>query len=214
MTTDEKAPIWKAGLILAGLAFVCTALVALTHSATKPRIAANAQAYLEASLKPVLGAIEYDGILSESTLTIPQPHDLPGKDAAIVYRVYADSRPVAALFVVTAMDGFSGSIKLLIGVDKDGVLSGVRALEHRETPGLGDKIDTDKSDWILSFATLSLNNPDRNLWAIKRDGGAFDQFTGATITPRSVVNAVKQTLVYFEENRDSVFAPVAGEQSD
>ena len=214
MNGTKKAPVWKAGLILAGLAFVCTALVAVTQSVTKPRIEANAQAYLEASLKPVLGAIEYDGILSESTLTIPQPHELPGKDAATVYRVYADSQPVAALFVVTAVDGFSGSIKLLIGIDKDGVLSGVRALEHRETPGLGDKIDLDKSEWILQFAAMSLNNPERSLWAIQRDGGDFDQFTGASITPRSVVNAVKQTLIFFEENRDLVFAPKAGEQGD
>lgn len=214
MNDARIAPIWRAGLILAVLAFVCTVLVAVTHSVTAPRIAANAQAYLEASLKPVLGTIPYDGKLSESTIVIPQPHDLPGKDAATVYRVYADASPVAALFVVTAMDGFSGPIKLLIGVDANGVLSGVRVLEHRETPGLGDKIEASKSDWILQFSKKSLVNPDRSLWAVKRDGGEFDQFTGASITPRSVVNAVKQTLLYFEENRDVVFRITMDQQSD
>lgn len=212
--SDSATPsIWKGGLILAVLAAVCTALVAITHSNTAPRIAANAQAYLEARLRPVLEGVAYDGKLSESTIEIPAPNELPGNGPVTVYRVYADAAPVAALFVVTAMDGFSGPIRLLIGVDSTGILTGVRVLEHRETPGLGDLIEETKSDWILQFARKSLENPDRATWAIKRDGGEFDQFTGASITPRSVVNAVKQTLLYFEENRDLVFAPAQEEST-
>jgi len=205
---DMKTPsIWTGGLILAALGAICTALVAITHSKTAPRIAANEQAYLEARLQPVLEGVAYDGQLSESTIEIPQPHELPGKSAVIVYRVYANAAPVAALFVVTAMDGFSGPIRLLIGIDATGTLTGVRVLEHRETPGLGDLIEESKSDWILQFARKSLQDPGRTKWAIKRDGGEFDQFTGASITPRSVVNAVAETLLYFEENRATVFAP-------
>lgn len=205
MSEPRKASIWTAGLILAALGAICTAIVALTHSTTAPRIAANEQAFLEASLKPVLGDVTYDGKLSESTIEIPPPHELPGKSAVTVYRVFADSKPVAALFVVTAMDGFSGPIKLLIGIDTNGTITGTRVLQHRETPGLGDLIDESKSDWILQFSGKSLHDPVRAEWAIKRDGGAFDQLTGASITPRSVVNAIKQTLVYFEANRDAVF---------
>jgi electron transport complex protein RnfG len=207
MSDTETRSIWTGGLILAVLAAICTALVAITHSTTAPRIAANEQAYLEARLQPVLGELAYDGKLSESTIVIPPPHNLPGNSAATVYRVYADDKPVAALFVVTAMDGFSGAIRMLVGVDADGVLTGVRVLEHRETPGLGDLIEESKSDWILQFSHKSLANPDQVLWAIKRDGGAFDQFSGASITPRSVVNAVRDTLVYFAESRELVFAP-------
>ena len=205
-SSDGNSRILSSGLILAALAAVCTALVAITHSATAPRIAANAQAYLEQSLKPVLEGIEYDGKLSESVLLIEAPHELPGNEDVMVYRVYADEKPVAALFVVTARDGFSGPIKLLIGLTSDGRISGVRVLEHRETPGLGDLIESSKSDWLMQFRRTSINFPQRQQWAIKRDGGVFDQLTGASITPRAVIKAIKETLIYFEANQDSVFA--------
>ena len=181
---------------------------AQTHSGTAPRIAANEQAYLEQSLQPVLQGIEYDGKLSESTTSISPPHNLPGNEDVPVYRVYAGGKPVAALFVVRAMDGFSGPIRLLIGIDNAGTLTGVRVLEHRETPGLGDLIESDNSDWILQFNGKSLTSPESVKWAIKRDGGDFDQLTGASITPRSVVKAIKETLDYYSENRDRVFAEV------
>lgn len=203
----ETAPSsWTSGMILAGLAAICTALVAITHNVTSPRIAANAQAYLEQSLQPVLQGIEYDGKLSESTTIISPPHNLPGNEDVPIYRVYAGGEPVAALFVVRAMDGFSGPIRLLIGIDANGTLTGVRVLEHRETPGLGDLIEADKSDWIQQFNGRSLTSPDAAGWAIKRDGGEFDQLTGASITPRSVINAIRETLNYFAENRQQIFA--------
>ena len=208
MTVDAKTPVWSGGAILAGLAAICTALVALTHAVTAPRIAANEQAYLERSLQPVLAGIEYDGKLSESTIVIPAPHDLPGNDAVSVYRVYADAAPVAALFVVNARGGFAGPIRLLIGVDSTGTVTGVRVLEHRETPGLGDLIEADKSDWVLQFTGRSLSDPALAAWGIKRDGGEFDQLTGATITPRAVVTAIRETLVYYDHNREVVFAEV------
>jgi len=187
------------------MAAVCTLLVSITHRNTAPRIAANEQAYLEQSLQPVLAGLAYDGKLSESTLTIPLPHALPGREPVTVYRVFADNQPVAALFVVTATDGFSGPIRLLVGVAADGTLSGVRVLEHRETPGLGDLIDADRSDWIEQFPGHSLERPPADQWTIKRDGGAFDQLTGASVTPRAVIKAIKETLIYFGENRESVF---------
>jgi electron transport complex protein RnfG len=206
MAANATPSAWSSGLILAGLAAVCTALVAITHSGTAPRIAANEQAFLEQSLQPVLQGIEYDGKLSESTIFIAPPHSLPGNERVTVYRVYAGDSPIAALFVVRAMDGFSGPIRLLIGIESTGNITGVRVLQHRETPGLGDLIDADKSDWIEQFNGKSLTAPDISGWAIKRDGGEFDQFTGASITPRSVIKAIKQTLVYFAENQDGVFA--------
>jgi electron transport complex protein RnfG len=206
MPADSMPSSWTSGLILAGLAAVCTALVALTHSGTAPRIAANEQAYLEQSLQPVLQGLEYDGKLSESTITIPLPHGLPGKEDVPVYRVYAGGEAIAALFVVRAMDGFSGPIRLLIGIEANGNITGVRVLEHRETPGLGDLIESDKSDWIEQFRGRSLTSPDSSRWAIRRDGGDFDQLTGASITPRSVIKAIKETLDYFEANQEQVFA--------
>ena len=206
MTADAKTSILPGGTILAALAAICTFLVAVTHSVTAPRIAANEQAFLERSLAPVLEGISYEGALSESTIIIEPPHDLPGNGRVTIYRVYAGGGPVAALFVVTARDGFSGPIRLLVGVDADGTVTGVRVLEHRETPGLGDLIEADKSDWILQFSGRSLTDPPASAWAIKRDGGEFDQLTGASITPRSVIGAIKETLTYFEMNQEAVFA--------
>ena len=213
MNDRKKPPVWASGAILAVLAAICTALVAITHSTTAPRIAANAQAYLEQSLQPVLEGLEYDGKLSESTVIIEPPHELPGDNPVMVYRVYADGAPVAALFIVTAKDGFSGPIKLLVGIAADGEISGVRVLEHRETPGLGDLIESSKSDWIEQFRKRSLTDPDTELWSIKRDGGVYDQLTGASITPRSVIKAIKATLLYFEANRDKVFADTGEKDS-
>ena len=209
MNSRAAQKAWPAGMILASLAAVCTALVAMTHRVTAPRIAANEQAYLEARLKPVLEGIEYEGTLSESTLVISPPHTLPGKDPVSIYRVFANEQPVAALFVVTPRDGYSGPIRLLIGVSADGNVTGVRVLSHRETAGLGDQIEETKSDWILKFDGLSLDNPPAANWRIRSDGGAFDQITGASITSRSVVKAVRETLVYFDENRADVFARMA-----
>ena len=137
------------------------------------------------------------------------PHELPGNEAAIIYRVYAEERPVAALFVVSARDGYAGPIRLLIGIEMDGSITGVRVLEHRETPGLGDRIETTKSDWVLQFDGHSLQDPEPGGWAIRDDRGDFDQLTGASITPRAIIKAIKETLLYFEENRDEVFAVIA-----
>ena len=214
MPETKQAPVWTTALILAVLAAICTALVAATFHATDERIAANEQAYLEASLKPVLEGIEYDGRLSDSTISVPPPHDLPGNEAATIYRVYADGKPIAALFVVSARDGYAGPIKLLIGVDSDGVLTRARVLEHRETPGMGDLIESSKSDWIEQFNKRSLLSPAADRWLIKRDGGDFDQLTGASITARAVVKAISETLHYFQSNRDTVFAAAESEDDE
>ena len=133
--------IINTGLTLAAIAAICTALVAATYFLTEDRIAANAKALLEQSLQPALGGLSFDGSVSESRIVLQPPHQLPGNDRAVIYRVYAQDKPVAALFAVTARDGFSGPIRILVGVEFDGNVSGVRILQHRETPGLGDKIE-------------------------------------------------------------------------
>lgn len=199
-------PIWKSGVTLAVIAAVCTALVALTWQLTAERIEDNKKAWLERSLQPALAGVFFDSPVTESMLIIPQPHELPGNEDAIVYRVYANDEPVAALFVVSARDGYAGPIRLLVGVAMDGSITGVRVLEHRETPGLGDRIEITKSDWVLQFDGHSLRDPLPGQWKIKGDGGAFDQLTGASITPRAIIKAIRTTLVYFDANRDAIFA--------
>jgi len=200
------SPVWKSGVTLAVIAAFCTSLVAFTWQLTAERIEANKKEWLERSLQPALAGLFFDSPVTESMIMIPAPHELPGSEAAIIYRVYAGVEPVAALFVVSARDGYAGPIRLLVGIAMDGAISGVRVLEHRETPGLGDRIETTKSDWVLQFDGHSLRDPEPLRWAIKGDGGDFDQLTGASVTPRAIVNAVKETLTYFEANRVTVFA--------
>lgn len=199
----------KTGLTLALIAAVCTALVAATYQLTEERIAANEKALLEQSLQPALSGVFFDGGVSESRLVIEPPHELPGNDPAVIYRVFADEEPVAALFAVTARDGFSGPIRVLLGIEYDGTVTGVRILQHRETPGLGDGIESTRSDWVFQFDGRRMGDPVLTGWAIKGDGGEFDQLTGASITPRAVVKAIRDTLLYFEANREQVFSAPA-----
>ncbi len=212
MSKERKGSILASAAILAVLAAVCTALVAWTWRHTAERIEQNEKDFLEQSLAPALGGLYYDSDLSKSAITIEPPHELPGSGPVTVYRVYRESQPVAALFVVTARDGYSGPIRLLVGIEADGRISAVRVLAHQETPGLGDRIESSKSDWLEQFPGKSLGNPDRENWAIRRDGGVFDQLTGASITPRAVIKAIRETLLYFEAHADEVFA--RGDASD
>ncbi len=204
-----ERPIWKSGVTLAIIAAACTSLVALTWQLTAERIETNKQEWLERSLTPALAGLFFDSPVTESILTIPPPHDLPGSGAALVYRVYAEDAPVAALFIITARDGYAGPIRLMVGIAMDGTVTGVRVLEHRETPGLGDQVDITRSDWVLQFDGRSLLDPEPTRWAIKGDGGEFDQLTGASVTPRAIIKAIKTTLTYFDANRDEIFATAA-----
>ena len=172
---------------------------------TSIRIVANEKAYLEQSLAAVLHGIAYTNDLSESKILIQPPHELPGSQPVTVYRSFNYHTPVAALFVVTAREGFAGPIKLLIGIERSGEINNIRILEHRETPGLGDLIEPSKSDWIEQFPSASIAAPPVPDWSIKRDGGVFDQLTGASVTPRAVIKATKATLKYFKANRNTVF---------
>lgn len=201
--------VLKSGITLAAIAAVCTSLVAMTYQVTHERIAENEQAWLEQSLQPALAGLFFDSGVSESRVTIPTPHELPGSSDAVIYRVYSGETPVAALFVVSARDGYAGAIRLLVGIDMEGSVTGVQVLEHRETPGLGDRIESTKSNWVEQFDGRSLTDPQTSGWKIKGDGGEFDQLTGASVTPRAIIKAIKETLTYFEANQVAVFAAAA-----
>lgn len=204
--------IAKSALTLALIAAICAGLVATTWQLTRERIAANEQALLEQSLAPALPGITFDGKVSESRLVIPPPHGLPGTDPVIVYRVYRQGEPVAALLAVTARDGYAGPIRVLVGVGYDGTVTGVRILAHRETPGLGDRIEQGRSDWVYQFDGHSVGDPPLPGWRLERDGGTFDQLSGASITPRAVLKAIRETLAWFGEHRDELFAAPASEE--
>jgi electron transport complex protein RnfG len=202
------------GVTLAAIAAVCTLLVAATYRVTAERIAANEQAWLERSLEPALSGVFFDGSVTDYKVELEPPHDLPGTDTAIIYRVFSEDEPAAALFAVTARDGYSGPIRILVGVEMDGTISGVRIVEHRETPGLGDRIHQSRSDWVHQFDGRSLTDPVEARWLLEVDGGEFDQITGASVTPRAIIKAVRDTLLYFDENRDELFALPVEEQTE
>lgn len=192
-------------LILGLFAVVGTGLVAMTEAGTAERIAENERQSLLDNLHQVLPQELHDNDLYKDSIEVTSPLLGTPKPVA-VYRARKQGKPVAVIIASIAPTGYGGPIKLLIGIHYDGTVSGVRVLYHKETPGLGDAIEVEKSDWILGFNGLSLINPKESQWKVKKDGGVFDQFTGATITPRLVVGTVLNTLRYFKQNREMLFA--------
>ncbi len=202
------------GILLFLFAVAGATLVAFTFDSTADRIAANERAALLHNLHLIISPEQHDNDLFSDAIEVQDRSLLGTREPVLVYRARKDGKPVAAVLTPVAPDGYSGNIKLLVGINTDGTLAGVRALAHKETPGLGDAIEADRSDWILGFTGRSLGNPVADKWKVKRDGGVFDQFTGATITPRAVVKAVQKSLIYFEQHRDQLFAAPEQETGD
>lgn len=196
-----------AALILTGFAIVGTGLVVVTYSGTRDIIAEAQRAALEASLNQLVPADRYDNRVTEDRIEVVDPEWLGTDQPVAVYRARRNGQPVALFATPFAPDGYSGPIQLLVGVYADGALAGVRVLAHKETPGLGDGIEEKRSPWILAFAGKSLDSPQSERWKVKKDGGVFDQFTGATITPRAVVKATRKFLEYVRTHREQLFAP-------
>ena len=195
----------KNSLVLGLFAIVTVGLVAVLQQATAGRIAnAEREAQVRA-LSEILPQGSYDNHLLDNSIQLHDPL-LGSKSPQTAYIALKDGQPSAVILRATAPDGYSGAIHLLIGIHADGRLAGVRVLGHRETPGLGDKIELAKSAWIRSFDGRSLSNPNEDGWAVKKDRGEFDQFAGATITPRAVVKAVHKALQYFDANQEQLFA--------
>ena len=193
-------------VILCLFAIAGTAMVAITYDRTRDRIAANEREVLMRKLNVLIPHDDYDNSLFEDTLQVRDAKLLGTNEAVTVYRARREGKPVALVMAPVAPDGYSGTIKLLVGIGYDGTLTGVRVSAHHETPGLGDAIDEERSDWIFGFNGKSLDNPPLERWRVKRDGGAFDQLTGATITPRAIVKAVRNSLLYYREHRADLFA--------
>jgi electron transport complex protein RnfG len=195
----------KNSLVLGLFAIATVGLVALLQLATAERIATAERESQVRALSEILPRSSYDNNLLDNSIELQDPL-LGNKSPQAAYIALKDGKPSAIILRATAPDGYSGAIQLLIGIQADGRLAGVRVLNHRETPGLGDKIELAKSAWIRSFNGKSLSDPDADGWAVKRDRGEFDQFAGATITPRAVVKAVHKALQYFDAHKQQLFA--------
>lgn len=203
---EMKKRISYQTLLLAGFALLASALLGLADVNTRDAIKLRQEEDLRASLAEVVPDSLYDNNLLEDTRNIASGNDQLGSDKTLVYLGRKQGKVNAVAFRLAAPDGYSGAISLIMGVDKLGNVLGVRVIAHAETPGLGDKIEAGKSEWIKSFAGHSLQNMTREQWAVKKDGGEFDQFSGATITPRAVVKAVHQGLQFFDNHRPELLA--------
>ena len=192
-------------LLLMLFAVVGAALVGFIYDNTYETIKYNEQQALLKQLNNIVPASAYDNDLLTDTIELTADYNLGTSEVSTAYRARKQGKNVAVVFSAIAPNGYNGFIHLLVGVYNDGNLAGVRVVKHRETPGLGDAIDAKRSDWILDFNDKSLDKLNNKQWKVKRDGGQFDQFTGATITPRAVVKAVHSALLYFKANQDMLF---------
>jgi electron transport complex protein RnfG len=205
MIAINRRQILISGAFLWLFAVAGTTLVALTEYSASSAIAENERQLLLRNLHALLPPDQLDNDIAADTLELPAAKLLGTHSVSLAYRARRAGAPVAVVFNCIAPDGYNGEIHLLVGVYVDGSLAGVRVVTHVETPGLGDAIEVRKSDWILGFDGKSLTNPDAEGWHVKRDGGVFDQFTGATITPRAVVKAVHNALLYYQRHADMIF---------
>jgi len=201
-----RESITRNSILLALFAVVTALLLTGTFLLTKDRIAEEVRKAEEKALLEIVPRERHDNSMLDETLTVgSETAGLGLKEDKRVYIARQGGSIVAVIIPVTAPDGYTGNIDLIVGVNIDGTIAGVRTLRHKETPGLGDKVDLKKSDWVLGFNGKSLENPELAGWAVKKDKGVFDQFTGATITPRAVVAATLRVVQYAETNRETLF---------
>lgn len=206
--SDETPTLgWSIGrnaLMLGGFALACTTVIALTYLSTAEDIAERVKEARLRALLEIVPRTQHDNQLLNDNIPFYDEtlgHRQPGQ----LFLARQQGQDVALIYPATARDGYSGDIDYIVGVNlTDNSIAGLRVLRHKETPGLGDKIELRKSDWVLSFNGKSLQNLPAKQWAVSKDGGTFDAFTGATITPRAVVNSVSEVLRYHEQHAEKL----------
>lgn len=192
---------------LAIFAVVTAGLIAVTQVGTKQRIEQNEREAKSRALYEIVDRDSIDTELLDSQFALTAPNVTGKQHSLAAYRALNKGKVNAVILPVVAPDGYTGNIHLIVGIDRNAKLTGVRVLSHKETPGLGDKIELAKSDWILSFNGKGLDSSNDSRWAVKKDGGQFDQFTGATITPRAIVNATARALKFFKAHQAVLLDP-------
>lgn len=191
--------------LLAVLAVAYGALYA-TSKLTASRIEHNERAWFEAQIDALVPSAMHDNDMLTDRIEVVAPESLGTRRPVTIYRARRSGMPTAAVINSIAPDGYGGPIELLIAVDYSGTILGVHVLSHHETPGIGNVFEFAGSTWLNAFRGRSLRNPDTPGWNIRKDGGEFEQFTSATITPRAIVKAVQRTLDYYQRNREKIFS--------
>jgi electron transport complex protein RnfG len=214
MSSHDSIKSATSNASLLGIFALATAIaLGVTYALTRENIAA-AQREVEArALADVIQSVPHNNSILDDSFAVPEEgREILNVGDQLIHVARENDEPVAFILPTVAPDGYSGSIYMLVGIQNNGEISGVRVTSHAETPGLGDGIDLKKSDWITGFNGLSLQTLPDAAWAVRKDGGEFDAFTGATITPRAVVAQVKRTLDYYAANRER-FIDMAETQS-
>jgi len=200
----RSLPVLISGVLLGLFGVLGAGLVGLSHEGTAERIARNEREALLHQIQVLVPQEQIDNDMLDDVIEVSAP-DLLGAETTRVHLGRRDGQPVAAVLSPVITQGYSGAIKMIVAIRSNGTLAGVRVLSHRETPGLGDKVEAERSDWIQGFAGKSLLDPAPSAWKVKRDGGEFDQFTGATITPRAIIRGVRAAIEYFGEHKLQLF---------
>ena len=200
------ASIGLSGTVLALFAAITSVAIGWTYLGTKAQIDLEVRRAEARQLLEIFPPDTHDNDIVDDVFEVAAETALLGiRETRQGYRVRQGNKVIGVILPATAQDGYSGDIRALIGVRLDGSVAGVRVVAHRETPGLGDKVDLRKSDWILDFNERSLTNPILSGWNVEKEGGVFDQFTGATVTPRAVILATRRALEYATLNADTLF---------
>lgn len=186
------------------LAVLCIAAVVIANNLARESISFNQQAERLKIIKEVM-TLRHDNDLVSDRIEVKDKSFINPGLPVVVYRARRNGRPVGVVFMPVRARGYNGIIDLVIGISYAGELTGVRIRDHKETEGLGDQVHQDNSDWIYGFNQRSLANTRPGAWTVRGDGGDFDQLSGATITPRGIINAVKYTLEYYEINKENLF---------
>ena len=197
--------ISRNAFLLAAFAIICTASIAIVDLLAQPVIAQQEQDALLKTLNQLIPEDSYDNDIFASCFMVNDDQLLGKGRPQPVFVAKKNNQPVALMLESSTFQGYGGEIRLAIGIYENGKLAGVQVLHHTETPGLGDKIQSNKSDWLLSFTGKEYQPSQQQHWEVKKYGGDFDAFTGATITPRAVVLAVKDALIYFSKNKQRLF---------
>lgn len=207
--------ISKNSLLLGAFALVTTALLALTAELTQQRIAKAEREAQQKALFEIIPRSRHDNDMLMDTIAVPVDAwaGLGLKSGGDIQVARKLDDTIAVIIPAVAPDGYSGDIRMLVGINADGSIAGVRVIDHHETPGLGDKIELKKNPWILTFNGKSIQSPESGHWKVKKDGGDFDQFAGATITPRAIVNQVRKVLEFVDSHRDELFQKKASPDS-
>jgi Na+-translocating ferredoxin:NAD+ oxidoreductase subunit G len=200
-----RAALPSALLVLA-LAVGTALLLALIDGASRQQVQRNEQAWILQRLRALLAGQSYDNDLLTDHIVVSAPDLLGTARPVRIYRARHDGQPRAVVIQTVAPDGYRGPIEILVAIARDGTLIAVQVIRHQETTGLGDAFERNP-DWLRAFTGRSLSSPPQQRWSVRQDGGDFDAFTGATITPRAIVKAIRRALEYYRANDERLFEP-------